>query len=78
MSEQKLYRMIATEAYVLGRPDQDTPGALVHWAPSKHAMTLCGWNMLYSKGLPREVGKDETLPACWRCEQKRWAAAHQV
>ena len=42
-----------------------------HLAPSKHSRTECGWNLLHSKGLPREVKPGEDVPRCARCEQKQ-------
>lgn len=71
MPEQQLYRMIETDRFVPGQLERDATGAHVHWARSKYAPALYGWDMLYSKGLPRLVGEDETLPTCPRCEQKR-------
>lgn len=46
-------------------------GGWSHLAPSKHSRTACGWNLLHSKGLPREVQAGEDVPRCDRCEQKQ-------
>jgi len=46
-------------------------GERAHLAPSKHSRSMCGWDLLYSKGLPREVNPGEDIPRCARCEQKQ-------
>ena len=44
-----------------------------HLAASKHSRTACGWNLLNSRGLPREVAPGEDVPRCARCEAKHRA-----
>lgn len=39
-----------------------------HYARNAHARALCGWDLLYSPGLPLRV--DESKPRCPRCEAK--------
>jgi hypothetical protein len=68
--------MIATEAYQPGVEARDTPGARAHLARSKYAPALCGFDMLYSAGVPRLVAEDELLNTrCARCAARKAALA---
>lgn len=44
-----------------------TNDEFAHYARSGHAKALCGWDLLYSPGLPLRV--DESHPRCPRCER---------
>jgi hypothetical protein len=60
-----------TSAWYVGTDDE-----FAHYARNAHTRAVCGWDMLYSPGLPLKVG--DTQPHCPRCEAKllpspRWS-----